>query len=288
MSRRLGMAPDQVRSSAEAIHSQVTSLDIVQGQILAATALTANPFDLLPGDLVLAPWSIGQATAASSDILLAQASAHDLIQKLFREAEAQEYASSWSDDSYRTPWAPRTPDTTPPTFDDFPSPWELLMELWDGLQKVYSWGEAAIAVIAAWMPTAEKALKTWLERQPPWVKTTLKIGKLIPILGTGLDIVDLVFAYRDGDVAGVVRSFGAIAIDALAVIALMSGAGAPVAAILALAGVLWDLSWDAGENMIEMMNNPIAAAQFFTENPWVAIPLVISPLITFAFMDVVE
>lgn len=282
------MAPNEVRATAQVLHGHVASLTLVQGQIAAAAAVTASPLGLLPGDLILAPWSVGQASAASADILLAQASAIDLIHKLLHEAEAQDHASSGGDESYRSPWAPRTPDADPMPFDadDFPTPWEVLEGLWNGVEKVVAWTEAGYLAVMAWIPQAVDRVKEWLDRMPSWAKTLTRIGKLVPILGAGLNIVDFIIAIREGDVLGIVRNLGAIIIDFVALGAALTGVGIPVAAVIAAVGVLWDLGWDAGLTIADIMQNPAAAAQLLNQNPWLTVPFVLSPIITLALVEV--
>lgn len=288
MSRRLGMAPDAVRTLAGSLQSQLASLDSVQVGIATAVATSLSPFSLIPGSLIFAPWSIAQAGAASLDIINAKASGYELVRKLLAEAAAQEFASMRADASYRTGWAPRTPDANRDQVIDLArlleGPAKLLKGMADVLSDVASWAELAWLTVVNTAPKLVEKVASWRKSLPGWATKMAKIGRIIPILGTGVSAVDLGIAIYEGDWVQGIRHGGSIVIDGLTAILVPTGVGALIGAGV---GVLWDLGWDAGENIYKMSQNPDATRKYVQENPWIAVPFVISPLLTLAFTEVV-
>lgn len=304
MSRMLGLDPERTRATAALIDTQVVGLEMIQAQIMGAQALSMSPLGLMPGSLVIAPWSMSQASAAYTDIVLAKGSARELAMKLRAEAATQEFVSSAADASYETGIAWRVPDArdTPKVdFDDFvPGPFRLLEQIWregvsfvnEWVGRFESWISFGLDAFRRWAPDAIRQFDEWWAARPGWVRGISRLGKIIPIVGTGIDLVDLAFLLKDGfvdgdwDIPGLIRVGGSLVIDAVSIVAGATGVGIPVLLALQGVGILWDLGWIYGEHVADIVEHPDEYGEFLQDNWWWYAPLMplVGPIIV-PFID---
>lgn len=280
------MSPDQVRATANRLEAQVSSLETIKNGVQVAAAISASPFGLIPGSLIFAPWSLSNASQATTQILLAQASARELISKLGREAYAQEFASSRGDHSYKTGWAPRTPDTKKVNKlskkDLAKNPLTLLSdEMFLGgagtIASLYGLGEAGADSLKKWGKDSWQKVKTWSNGLPPWAKSLKRIGKAVPYAGSILNAVELAQAIESENWWDITNYGGSAIIDIVGLVP-------PLALPAAIVGVVWDIGWGIGGNVTKMVQDPSTISRAAT-NPWIMVPMAISPILTLAFAE---
>lgn len=284
MSKRLGMSLEDVRSAARQLEANVAALDGVKFGVQMAAAASLST--AIPGSIIFAPWTLKYASQAVTDILLAQNSARELILKLESEALAQEFASSSFSNSYYSGWAPRTSDASRgrklSKSDLAKNPLALLTDREvvnsaDLLFSLYGVGEGALAAIELWGKDTWNAITDWNKSLPSWAKSIKRVGKAVPYVGSIVTVIDMVEAWEKGDTAGIINYTGSLIIDIVGLIP-------PAAPIAAIVGVAWDVGWGIGENVTKMVQDPGVIPRAMN-NPWIAIPMMVAPVLTLAFAE---
>lgn len=274
-----GMNPDTVRSLSGQISGQLGVLDGAQVAVALAGAMSANPLQymLVPGSMILSPWSIDQTTRASIEIINARASAQELVGKLLAEAGAQEWASSDLDALYFEPVAWRTPDASDvPAFDPFDpnNPFIWIKNLVNTVSDVWGWGAQVLDGIKLWGEKTWKDITDWWKTTPPWAKGLAKFGKLLPWAGTAITLFDLSQSWEAGDTWGNVRNIVSLVADGVSFVP------GPVGWVAAAVGIVWDAGWMIGEDIVYQVENPMAMTEYYMENPWMLPVHAVIPLTT--------
>lgn len=274
---KIGMNPDEVRALSGQIEGQLGVLDGAQLAVALAGAMSANPLQymLVPGSMILAPWSIDQTARASVEIINARASAQELVSKLLGEAGAQEWASSDIDALYFNPVAWKTPDASKvPAFDPFDpnGPFAWVADLVGNISDVWGWGEQVLGGIKIWGEKTWTEFTDWWDKTPPWAKGLAKFGKLLPWAGIAVTLFDLSQTWEAGDVGGNIRNIVSLITD------IVSFVPGPVGWVSAGVGILWDLGWVIGEDVIYINENPLDMYNYYQEYPWMLAVHTLSPI----------
>jgi len=269
---RIGMNPDEVRALSGQIDGQLGVLDGAQAAVALAGVMSANPLQYLlaPGALILSPWSISQTSLASVEIINARASAQELVGKLLAEAGAQEWASSDLDALYFEPVAWRTPDASKvPVLDpaDFFNPLNFIKDAVGTITDIWGYAQTAYEAAEQWVKPVFDKVKKWMDDLPPWVTKLGKFSKIVPWLGAGVTAVDLIIAISEGNVPGIIQNAGSLIIDGVSALLAPTGIGALIGAGV---GILWDVAWEYGYNIAEIINDPMALYNYYQEYPWMA------------------
>lgn len=283
MARQLGMDPASVTALSSAVESQLGMLDQAQGSLTQAMVVSNNPLSwaLEPGSLIVAPWSVSQLATANAEIAFARASARELIGKLMNEIDAQRWVSGAHDASYITGYAWRTADANRvPTV----SPWEFLVGVPSTLKfaaetvaDAVGAAEDAYNTLAHYGAPVVKDLKNWWDTLPPWARVLTKVGRALPWVGTGISVADFASEYANDprDVWQLARHGVSVGLD---LASIGTGVVTPPGLILAGAGIVWDLSWELGDQVTGMVENPERVAAYYEESPWMLAVHALAPI----------
>jgi len=244
----LGMNPEEVRSKAALLRSQLSILESAAQTVENAANSSLNPlsYGIQSGGLIVAPFSIAGAQHAAGRVRAARASVLELAAKLFDEADQQTIVSSGTSASYRGGYVPSVKNPRRPGIAGDAG--DILNNL-TGLLDFTNWA----LFLEGFVSTAGDAFDKWWTGMPPWAQGIVKygenFGKLIPFVGAPIGWVNVVSEWDDDYVWGNTRNIIGATIGTVELISLIPPltVAAPIVGAVGLAWDSFDTVWDLGD-----------------------------------------
>jgi hypothetical protein len=252
LNHMLGMNPEEVRSKANLLRSQLSILESAAQTVEYAANSSLNPlsYGIQPGGLIIAPFAIAGTQRASARVRAACASVLELAAKLFDEADQQAIVSSGTSASYLGGYVPSVKNPRRP--GNVGDPGDILRDILDDLSGLIDWANGGI-FFEGFISTAGDAFDRWWKNMPPLaqgiVEYGAKYGKFVPFVGERLAWVSVATEWDDDDAWGNTRNIIGATIATVELVCLIPPL-TPAAPIVGALGLLWDTFdavWDLGD-----------------------------------------